>query len=248
MAGYEAPSGQGPTLSPWRGDGAPPTRTDWAEELLRYEILTGRLRPGEWLKISTLAKRYEGLSPTPAREALSRLAGSGLVELLPHRGVRVASVSREEIQDLYDNRKALEVDALRRSLERADADFDDDLRRTHGALVQVSETAHRDAQRGSLSTDELVAWERAHRSFHLTLLSRCSSPWLLRLVEIVYDNSTRYRYLTLRSDEGQSFVSAVEMHRGLLDAALARDVDAALEELHVHMRLTLDAVEELELP
>jgi DNA-binding GntR family transcriptional regulator len=76
------------------GSAGPPTRTDWAEQILRGEILTGRLRPGARLKIGELVARYEGLSPTPVREALSRLAGAGLVEFLPQRGVRVTEGSR----------------------------------------------------------------------------------------------------------------------------------------------------------
>lgn len=233
--------------SPWFGD-APPTRTDWAEELLRFEILTGGLRPGEWLKISGLVGRYPGLSPTPTREALSRLAGSGLVEFLPRRGARVAGVSADELQDIYRNRRSLEATAVGLSLERADAAWDDELAAAFAALEEISEQAGGDAELGRLEPGELVAWERCHRRFHFALVARCGSPWMIRLIEILYDNSMRYRYLTLGSDRGQSFSTALAMHRPLLEAARARDRDATLAELHAHTALTLSSLDEMELP
>jgi DNA-binding GntR family transcriptional regulator len=79
-------------------------------------------------------------------------------------------------------------------------------------------------------------------------LARCDSPWLLRLIGIVYDNTMRYRWLTLGHDGVRSVASAFERHSRLLDAALARDVGGAVDELRRHTRLTLDSIEELALP
>ena len=226
-------------------DAGPPTRTDWAERLLRDEILTGRLRPGEHLKLNVLLERYEGLSPTPAREALSRLAGSGLVEVLPRRGMRVAPASRAELRDLVENRVRLEADALERAVARGDAAWDALLEATHNELGLVSEAATRTDDSAAA---RIMAWEEAHRRFHFALLARCDSPWLLRLIGIVYDNTMRYRWLTLGHDGVRSVASAFERHSRLLDAALDRDVGGAVDELRRHTRLTLDSIEELALP
>ena len=56
-----------------------PTRADWVDARLRSDILSGALPPGERLVVADLADRY-GVSPTPLREALRRLAAEGLVE------------------------------------------------------------------------------------------------------------------------------------------------------------------------
>jgi GntR family transcriptional regulator, carbon starvation induced regulator len=226
-------------------DGGPPTRTDWAERLLRDEILTGRLRPGEHLKINVLVDRYDGLSPTPVREALSRLAGSGFVEVLPRRGMRVAAASRAELRDLVENRLRLEAAALERAVSRGDAAWDALVEATHHDLGVVSEAATRTDESAAA---RLMAWEEAHRRFHFALLARCDSPWLLRLIGIVYDNTMRYRWLTLGHDGVRSVASAFERHRPLLDAAHSRDVEGAVAELRRHTRLTLDSIDELELP
>ncbi|MGA0205557.1 MAG: GntR family transcriptional regulator, partial [Ilumatobacteraceae bacterium] len=65
----------------------PVTRADWADERLRAEILTGRLRPGDRIPVERLAEAW-GVSATPIRESLRRLAGDGLVDLTPQRGAR----------------------------------------------------------------------------------------------------------------------------------------------------------------
>ena len=63
---------------------SPPTRGEWVVERLRAAIVVGELPPGSRLRTAELAARF-GVSPTPLREALQRLAAEGLVELLPHR-------------------------------------------------------------------------------------------------------------------------------------------------------------------
>jgi DNA-binding GntR family transcriptional regulator len=222
----------------------PITRTEWAERLLRTQVLTGQLKPGEWLKLSDLMERYEGLSPTPLREALSRLAGSGLVELLPNRGVRVARASREELLDVYENRERLEILAFERSLEAADEEWFsaiqaalDDLGRLSIASEDMVDSGRR------MPLEELLRWEEAHRRFHHTLIERCGSPWLLRLVGVLYEHSVRYRFLTLQTPG--SFMGAQHSHEEIFELVPKGDRRGAVAHLRRHMRLTIDAIEEL---
>jgi GntR family transcriptional regulator, carbon starvation induced regulator len=223
------------------GPPGPPTRTDWAEQIIRGEILTARLRPGDRLKIGSLVARYEGLSPTPVREALSRLAGAGLVDYLPQRGVRVAEGSKEDLIDVYQNRILLETRALRQSMAAGHEAIADSARQAFAELEQAS-LATGDAQSGELSTADLMRWEDAHRKFHFSLISQCGSPWLLRLVNVLYENSIRYRYLTLEW-EPVSMRNALSEHRRILAAVLSGDVDHSVTMLTDHMRLTIESVE-----
>ena len=221
----------------------PPTRTDWAEQILRGEILTGRLRPGDRLKIGELVARYEGLSPTPVREALSRLAGAGLVEFLPQRGVRVSQGSKEDLIDVYQNRILLETRALRESMAATDDALADEAREAFDELEAASSATH-GQQSGELTTADLMRWEDAHRKFHFTLIARCGSPWLLRLVNVLYDNSIRYRYLTLEWMP-DSMANALKEHRRILDAVLSGDIEQSVAKLTEHMRLTVESVEDV---
>lgn len=221
-------------------DGGPPTRTDWAEQVIRNEILTGALRPGQRLKMAELQDRYPGLSPTPLREALSRLSGTGLVELTPNRGIRVAPSSLEELRDVYANRLLLETVAFEQSFEQLDDAWQKEVRDALGEFEALS----RGTQLAAVNASELIAWENAHRRLHFAILSRCGSPWLLRLLDILYDQSVRYRYLTIQVHP--DFQRIAQEHRVLSKAVFARDPDKALAALRRHAGLTVASTAKLD--
>ncbi|MEJ2165695.1 MAG: GntR family transcriptional regulator [Desulfobacterales bacterium] len=79
---------------------------------LKSDLLSGRFAPGERLTEEHLAKSL-GVSRTPVREALHKLESEGLVKPLESRGFYVARDSREELEDLFDIRAALEGYAIR---------------------------------------------------------------------------------------------------------------------------------------
>lgn len=85
---------------------------EWAYSRLKSEVLSGHFKPGERLTEEYLAKTL-GVSRTPVREALHRLSSEGLIQPLESRGFCVARDSREEIEDLFDIRAALEGYAIR---------------------------------------------------------------------------------------------------------------------------------------
>jgi DNA-binding GntR family transcriptional regulator len=90
----------------------PASRADQAYEGLLAAIAEGRLRPGERVRETDLAEQL-GISRTPIREALQRLAHDGLVQLDARNGARVAELSMGAIQELYDLREILEGSAAR---------------------------------------------------------------------------------------------------------------------------------------
>jgi DNA-binding GntR family transcriptional regulator len=88
-----------------------------AYNYLKSDLLSGRFAPGERLTEEHLAKSL-GVSRTPVREALHKLESEGLVKPLESRGFYVARDSREEMEDLFDIRAALEGYAIRLICER----------------------------------------------------------------------------------------------------------------------------------
>src|SRR4051812_42245246 len=82
-------------------------RRDVVTAELRRLILAGVLKPGERLVEDRLAERL-GVSRTPVREAIRVLAREGFVEVTPGRGAAVANPPREEAEELFDVRMALE--------------------------------------------------------------------------------------------------------------------------------------------
>jgi DNA-binding GntR family transcriptional regulator len=210
----------------------PPTRAEWVDAKLRRAILRGELAPGERLRAEHLAERW-GVSPTPLRETFMRLAGEGLVVIEPQRGARVASLDVDEAAELYELRLLLDPVALERSMTAAagDASFLAEVERAHERLS----APHR----------SVADLHESHRSFHLTLVSRCPNRRLLRQVEQLLDHSQRFHAVgvaTLRRSDPTA------EHRQLVEAVTAADRAAAVRVLRDHLRATLDAVRDAARP
>lgn len=204
---------------------------------LRRGIVRGEYLPGARLKIDSLQQSL-GVSSSPLREALNRLVAEGLVEIDEWRGFRAAPISIAELNELTHLRLMLEGDALRRSILLGDDDWEG--RVVSGAHKLRRSEERSDGQDGATLDPE--DWSDRHRQFHLTLLSGCGFPRLLRMCETLFDQAERYRRVAKLS--GQPRKKNVE-HRKLEEAALARDADKAVEVLSAHIRKTAARVVEV---
>src|SRR5581483_5381716 len=83
------------------------TKADEIAVQLEDDIVAGRIAPGTVLRQETLSERF-GISRTPIREALRRLAALGLVSFEPNRGVRVRTLAREDLREAFLVRAELE--------------------------------------------------------------------------------------------------------------------------------------------
>jgi DNA-binding GntR family transcriptional regulator len=218
-----------PSEPPAAGNGR--TRASGVYDRLRRDILECRLKPGARLRFEELRASYDvGLSPL--REALMKLAAERLVMLEEHKGFRVAPISRDDLLDVAGMRKELEATAIRRSIERGDDSWE----------AQIVASVHQLAKRTKIGADGLVdnEWEIRHRAFHQALVAACGSPWLLHFRDLLYDQADRYRRLSVqylrtpRDDLGE--------HRGIADAVLARDADAATRLIRQHFDRTVQTV------
>lgn len=186
---------------------------------LREEIITGKIPPGARLKVETLKISLDTGS-APVREALSLLTSDQLVERLDQRGFRVAQTSKTQFQEILKLRCKFEDLALRESIKNADQDWEEIL-----VLAQHRMARSKNADPGY--------FEERHKEFHMTLLSACESPILLRFCDQLYDLNVRYRNLAGQAKSyGRRDVSAE--HLAILDAAIDRNVELASELLVTH--------------
>ncbi len=188
---------------------------------LRKMILVGELPAGEKLKIEQLRKMLD-VGASPVREALSLLTSDMLVERIDQRGFRAAPASLANFEEILTLRCTLEDMALRQSIARANADWEERLVLAHHRMKRIA---------GS------DAFEDAHKSFHMALLSNAASPMLERYCSQLYDLNIRYRYLAAGSETYQSRDVQAE-HEEIFDAAVRGDVDKAAMSLLSHYRLT----------
>ena len=195
-----------------------PSATDHVLDALRTAILAGELAAGETLRQEDLAERL-GVSRMPVREAIKRLHSEGLVEVLPSRRVRVAELSRAEIEDIYDMRAALEPLAIRLAVPRL-------------TKAQLRDAAH--ALEAADDEEDADTFGVRNAAFHLSLMNACERTRLLNGIASLLDLSDRYQRAALRHDEHNALVRAE--HAALLEAARAGDAEEAARLTEAHVR------------
>ena len=185
--------------------------------------------PSQKLKIADLSERL-GVSPNAVREALSRMTSEGLVTSEPQRGFWVAPVSESDLEDLTLVRVEIESNCLRRAIAVGDVAWET---RVVATFHRLSRTPERDPENPAQSNE---AWNVAHRAFHEALVSACDSAWWLKLRELLYTQSERYRRLSVPLAKQKR--DAAAEHRALVEAVLARDADRACNLIAAHLKLT----------
>ncbi len=220
------------TLSPEASHGR--NLSEKGYDLLRRDILHGKLLPGEKLHIDRLSMRYE-IGTVPLREALNRLSSEGLVQHRSNRGFFVAPISMSELEELVKTRIWLETLALRESIGNGDEDWEDALVVSCHRLARTQRLLPPGAGR-----DISDQWEARHKEFHMLLIERCGSSWLLGFCSSLMDQAVRYRNLSMNSNSSQlRREGAAAEHQAILDAVLERDADRACSLLTEHYRTTL---------
>ncbi|MEH6648665.1 MAG: GntR family transcriptional regulator [Motiliproteus sp.] len=204
---------------------------------LRDDILSGSLKPSSKLQIAALKERYE-TSAAPVREALSRLAAEGLVIKKGQRGFWAAPVSMEEFRDVSRLRVMLEIDAFKQSIENGDLEWE----------ATIVGARHREKAVTAQANGDLASAAGAlineNRAFHLALIANCPSDWQKRFISTLYDQSERFRRLSILNTE--EVTNEQSEHEAIMAAAFSRDVKKACSLLTSHIedstQRVLDAV------
>lgn len=207
------------------------TLTEGLENRLKADIIAGKIRPRARLRVYEVAQSY-GVSATPVREALQRLAEQGFVVLDPQVGARVADLTVEEMSDLYSVRAFIEGEALRRSLVRGDLDW---LSRVIAEWESFQRLEAAIEANPSLDSESVDRWIHAHRDLHMTILAACGSPILLRVLDSLYDHSIRYQILLRRNPE--SVRDSLAEHSDIVDAVVKRDANRAVDIVQTQLAL-----------
>ncbi|GAB4354941.1 MAG: GntR family transcriptional regulator [Kiloniellaceae bacterium] len=195
------------------------SRADQAYEGLLAAIGAGRLRPGERIRETALAEQL-GISRTPIREALQRLARDGLVQLDARNGARVAELSMQAIQELYDLREILEGSTARLAAQSASAN---DLQRLNAILA-----------REATQLDDPAALAKLNKLYHRTLCEAANNRYLMSAVGTFSTTLLLLGPTTLAAHRraGESHAE----HCAIVEAVAAGDADKAERLMRGHIR------------
>jgi DNA-binding GntR family transcriptional regulator len=190
---------------------------DLAYAAIREQIVAGTLARGARVHQEDLAVEL-GVSRTPVREALRRLAAEGLVEMRTNRGARVADLDRSGMRAAYEARLVIEPGAARLAAVRRPAE---PLRRMHEAL-----------SRQRRASGGVHASFAANRDFHLALVAASGNQfleqlarvlWVARIGEAIYEAQAETpERMRLDADEHAAILDAVERGDARQAEALTR--------------------------
>ena len=197
------------------------TSSDSVYMELRGKILSRELKPAQRLLEVKIANEM-GVSRTPVREALRRLANEGLVKIVPNSGARVASPSSHEMDNSYSVREYLENMSVelacrtgmdKRTLERLDG------------LVRDGDAAY--------DAGDVDAFLAANNDFHRIIAEAGKNYVLSEYVDNIIQRTNVYIYFYSKFVEPENKSSAE--HRAILRAIAQRDRIGAQELMKQHL-------------
>jgi DNA-binding GntR family transcriptional regulator len=180
---------------------------DTAYATLCGAIVDGTLAPGEQLHDGELC-RWLGLSRTPVREALARLADEGLIEMAPQRYTRVAPLEGEAAHDLFPVLASMHALATELAVPQ--------LRRPDVAALERESDAFFRALRAGDAPEAYAADERFHRVF----VDGCANTAVTGVLDRLAPRLRRFEHLATSAVPGRR---SVAQHHAIVTAAAAGD-------------------------
>ena len=199
---------------------------DQVHGALRGLILNGDLAPREQLRQDTLARKL-GISRTPLREALNRLASEGLIELRPHRSAVVAEFSYNDIEADYEARRIVEPAAARLAARRRDPE----------ALAAL-EAALREAEEAGAADRQF----EASRAFHRALVAAAGNRHLVRFVDELWGGSIAPYFYARQARLPDRPRRDREEHAEIARLVATGDADGAARAVDAHLAGALESL------
>lgn len=197
---------------------------------IKRAILTLELAPNEALSEKELSLKL-GVSRTPVREALIKLADEGMVDIFPQRGTYVSPIRVAEVMEAQFIREALEIAVVRRVARGADAAFaarlDEQLRLQKQAV---------DARR----LDEFMVLDD---QFHHAFSDIAALPRSWKVIQSVKSQLDRVRYLSL--PQPGHIEQLYVQHANIAAAVQANDPDLAARHMRTHLREVFRSIDQL---
>lgn len=204
-----------------------PTAIEKALSALRHDVLSLAYLPGAKLKVEHLQTTY-GLSSSPIREALNRLAEEGLVRSDDRKGFRVALVSQADLEDITHMRLLIDLPTLKQSMQHGGDEWE---ARVVASFHLLEKVESRLPEGPVVLNSE---WSSLHRAFHKSIMSACPSERLIMHSSSLFDQAERYRHISARYRT--VLKRKTEEHKLLMRAVLKRDMDTAC---HMHQEHVL---------
>lgn len=205
------------------------TMTDRVADVLRGMVLDGTLRPGQRLPIRDVSRALD-VSVMPVREALIRLESLGLVKQFPHRGAIVATLTIDELNDLYTAREVVEPPVLQRGAAMLSTDDVADL----GQIADELDDA--------VDRHDVAEVLRLDEMFLSVVYDATGNAALLKIISDLWNRVQPYKLLFFEGAQAGACEFIAADNRRLLGPLGDRNGDEAADFLrgtlrNAHLRL-----------
>jgi DNA-binding GntR family transcriptional regulator len=220
------------------------TKADDIAVLIEEAIVSGELEAGSVLRQEQLSERF-GVSRTPVREALRRLAALGLVSFIPNRGVRVREVSRDELREAFLVRAELEALitelAARKLTPEALAELEECEKRFSRLTKEV-----RSREPGGDRRSLMANWMSANHAFHDVLYRTAAAPYIESVAKAArrsFAGTTVWAPLDEELD--RLYERNQAEHRAIRQALAAGSTAGARELAHEHVMHSFELLQSI---
>lgn len=196
-------------------------------------IMDGRLKMGEKLNTEELARQL-GVSRMPIREALKGLEKMGLAESVPYVGMRLVSLTQDDILEIYQMRQLLEPLAAGRACEVITEDKIQELERIHADYIQI-------VRASELNAKELYL---QNRKFHFAIYSISGMERVCTVIESLWNTLSFFKLIygrdVIKNNNGVE--KMIAEHQSYIDALKAKDAETLQGRLHASLADRIEGI------
>lgn len=196
-------------------------------EVVRDQIVTCELAPGSPIPVVELSRQL-GVSLTPVRDALNRLAAEGLVEDVPRKGYFVASLNTEDVADLLHARRLMELAAVEEGVGRIEPRELAEMRRLAGEMEALLDADGHYA--------DYAEFSKRDSQFHQVLVGTAKNKHLVKVYRSLSVHVHIYRTNLAAQAGYHRGPATVSEHRAILRGLEAGDVDGLKTAISEHVR------------
>ncbi len=183
---------------------------------IKTAIIKGKFKPGERISEGELAESM-GISRTPLREAFRKLENEGFITIIPRKGAIVTDIDPEEANDLYIIKGTLEGLAARLATPKIKEKDIEKLEKINDQLREL------------IDSDDLEAFYRLHRKFHMLFTKLSGNNRLIQMISNLNDHFKRFGIVSLTLP-GQ-FQQTLQQHEEIIEAFRGGDEFDAEEKV-----------------
>ena len=188
---------------------------------IKEKIIDFSYKPGQQLIEQNLSNEF-GVSKSPVREALHRLEGDGLVQLIPYRGAFVTSISMKEFEEIYQLREALEIYCLEKGMLSYSKEDIEKFRK----IMELSKY--------NVERKEATKAIEDHLAFHYLLVRKMENKLIEDSYARMHTKMKRYLRIAIKVKPERITLYNTEHYR-ILEAMGKGNVSSAVDELRNHL-------------